>query len=151
VRLGAALSHAAEEGCADGAQLGEAAPLVVVQAEDGQRAVPVRQLALETPLQLAEVRVRGRGRGRGRGRFRLRVGVRVSTLTLTLTLPLPLPLTLTLTWPRWEAATRGGVLCGSRSCRSELEAIASSRPSLPECPPRSMYVVEKHRSLLKLG
>ena len=31
---------------------------MVVQAEDGQRAVPVRQLALETPLQLAEVRVR---------------------------------------------------------------------------------------------
>ena len=88
MRLGAALSHAAEEGCADGAQLGEAAPLVVVQAEDGQRAVPVRQLALETPLQLAEVRVRVRVRGRGR--VRVRVGVRVSTLTLTLTLPLPL-------------------------------------------------------------
>ena len=68
MRLGAALSHAAEEGCADGAQLREGFPLVVVQAEDGQRAVPVRQLALETPLQLAEVRVRvGLGVGVGIG------------------------------------------------------------------------------------
>ena len=82
MRLGAALSHAAEEGCADGAQLGEAAPLVVVQAEDGQRAVPVRQLALETPLQLAEVRVRVRGRGRGRGRGRVRVGLGVGERSL---------------------------------------------------------------------
>ena len=50
-----------------------------------------------------------------------------------------------------SAVSSGDVLNGSRSRRSDADAIASILPSLPEWPPRSMYVVAKQRSLSNDG